>query len=107
MGVFYLHKRTIDYTPIQIGNCKNSLLLKVKLHSRYTFHHIMLRNVGQFVPDGQRNVTLKADSHELRLTCTGMAEGCMQKIENFLSQLWQCNSLPQLHVANAACVNQH
>ena len=104
MGVFYLHKRTIDYTPIQIGNCKNSLLLKVKLHSRLSHHD---KKCWPICARGMFNVTLKADSHELRLTCTGMAEGCMQKIENFLSQLWQCNSLPQLHVANAACVNQH
>ena len=67
----------------------------------------MLANLCRQMAKGMCNVTLKADSHELRLMCTGMAEGCMQKIENFLSQLWQCNSLPQLHVANAACVNQH
>ena len=34
------------------------------------------------------------------------AEWCMQKIENFLSKLWQCNCLPHPHVSIAARVNQ-
>ena len=61
--------------------------------------------------DGRKNwlplrADLKADSHELLLTCAAAAEGCKQKIEKFLSQLWQHKPLLQLHVSNAACVNQ-
>ena len=38
---------------------------------------------------------LKADPHELHLTPAVAAEGCVQKIENFQSQLHQCNRLPK------------
>ena len=66
----------------------------------------MLANLCRQMAKGMCNVTLKADSHELRLTCTGMAEGCMQKIENFLSQLQQRNRLLQMHMSNAVRVNE-
>ena len=46
---------------------------------------------------------LKADSYELRLMHAAAAEGCVQKILHFLSQLRQRNRLLQTHAAH---VNQ-